>query len=163
MIEGSPHIKRLPIIFVDGECRLLCQSIERDAQGPKQPRGVKMKFWLLLGAANGFLAVGFGAFAAHGLKSKVDPVNFAAFETAAQYHMYHALALVAVAWVASFAQSSLTTTAGWAFIAGIILFSGSLYFLGVTGSRALVLLTPIGGTAFLIGWLCLAVAAFQLD
>ncbi len=121
-----------------------------------------MKIWLLLAAANGFLAVAFGAFGAHGLKGKTDATDLAAFETGAQYHMYHALALFAVAWLASFAQSSLTTTAGTAFICGILLFSGSLYFLGVTGSRALVLFTPIGGTAFLVGWLCLAVAAYQL-
>lgn len=121
-----------------------------------------MKLWLLLGAINGFLAVGFGAFGAHGLKARASAADLAAFETGAQYHMYHALALLAVAWAAGQAPSPLTTTAGWAFTAGILLFSGSLYFLGLTGSRALVLVTPIGGTAFLIGWLCLALAAYRL-
>lgn len=121
-----------------------------------------MKLWLLLGAVNGFLAVGFGAFGAHGLKARAAAVDLAAFETGAQYHMTHALALLAVAWVASNAPSTLTTTAGWAFTVGILLFSGSLYFLGITGSRALVLATPIGGTAFMIGWFCLAIAAYRL-
>ena len=111
-----------------------------------------MKLWLMLGAINGFLAVGFGASA----------TDLAAFETGAQYHMTHALALLAVAWVASIAPSALATTAGWAFTIGILLFSGSLYFLGVTGSRSLVLVTPIGGTAFMLGWFCLAIAAYRL-
>lgn len=122
-----------------------------------------MKFWLLLAAVNGFLSVGFGAFGAHGLKNKVGAVELTAFETGAQYHMYHALALVAVAWLATQTQNLSVTVAGSAFIAGILLFSGSLYFLGVTGSRSLVLLTPLGGTAFLIGWICIAVAAWRIS
>jgi len=76
--------------------------------------------------------------------------------------MAHAFARLAVAWVASNAPSPLATTAGWAFTVGILLFSGSLYFLGITGSRALVLVTPIGGTAFLLGWFCLAIAAYRV-
>lgn len=123
----------------------------------------KMKIWLLLAAANGFLSVGLGAFGAHGLKGKVGEVELAAFETGAQYHMYHALALLAVAWLATLTHSMSVTIAGSAFITGILLFSGSLYVLGATGSRTLVLLTPLGGTAFLIGWLCLAVAARRID
>ncbi len=122
-----------------------------------------MKIWLLLGAANGFLAVAFGAFAAHGLKVRVDAAQLSAFETGAQYHMYHALALLAVAAVAAYTPTSLTTAAGWGFSIGILLFSGSLYYLGLTGSRSLVLITPMGGIAFLIGWLCLAIAAYRLD
>lgn len=122
-----------------------------------------MKIWLLLGAINGFLAVTFGAFGAHGLKASARATDLSAFETGAQYHMYHALALLAVAWVAAQAPTTLTTAAGWVFCIGILLFSGSLYYLGITGSRSLVLLTPLGGIAFLIGWLCLAVAAYRLD
>lgn len=122
-----------------------------------------MKIWLLLGATNGLLAVAFGAFGAHGLKARAGAVELAAFETGAQYHMYHALALVAVAWAASIAPTSLTTMAGWAFCIGILLFSGSLYYLGITGSRSLVLMTPMGGIAFLVGWFCLAVAAYRFD
>ena len=120
-----------------------------------------MKLWLMLGAFNGLLAVGLGAFGAHGLKGKVDPTDFAAFETGAQYHMYHALALLAVAWASSALPGTLVTAAGWAFLVGILLFSGSLYFLGITGSRSLVLVTPIGGTAFLFGWVCLLIAGWR--
>ena len=122
-----------------------------------------MKIWLLLGAVNGLLAVAFGAFGAHGLKARAGAAELSAFETGAQHHMYHALALLALAWVASQNSTSLTMAAGWGFSIGILLFSGSLYYLGITGSRSLVLVTPIGGVAFLIGWLCLAVAAYRLD
>lgn len=121
-----------------------------------------MKLWMLLGALNGFLAVGFGAFGAHGLKARTSEADLAAFNTGADYHMYHTLALLAVGWLAANAPSSLATMSGWAFTTGILLFSGSLYFLGLTGSRALVLVTPIGGLAFLVGWFCLAIAAYRL-
>lgn len=126
-----------------------------------------MKLWLTLAALNGFIAVAAGAFGAHGLQGRVGERALAAFETGAQYHMYHALALVGVAWLASIStQSGITPTgiavAGWAFLTGIILFSGSLYFYGLTESRALVLITPLGGLALVTGWLSLlwsAVAA----
>ena len=121
-----------------------------------------MKLWLTMAGLSGFLAVALGAFAAHGLGHKVPAEQLAAFETGARYHMYHALALLAVAWLASVVPGSLVSTAGWAFIAGILLFSGSLYVLGVTGSRALVIVTPLGGVAFLIGWVCLAAAGWKL-
>ena len=121
-----------------------------------------MKLWLILGAVNGFLSVALGAFAAHRLAGKVGEKELAAFETGARYHMYHALALLAVAWLAQHASTSLTQAAGWAFVAGMILFSGSLYYLGLTGSRALVLVTPVGGLAFLAGWALLAAAAAGL-
>jgi len=121
-----------------------------------------MKLWLILGALSGFLSVALGAFAAHGLQARVGATELAVFETGARYQMYHALALLAVAWVAAQGGGSLATLAGWAFVAGTVLFSGSLYYLGVTGSRALVLITPIGGVSFLIGWASLAVAAYSL-
>ncbi|MEQ9520427.1 MAG: DUF423 domain-containing protein [Parvibaculum sp.] len=121
-----------------------------------------MKLWIILGTLNGFLAVGFGAFGAHGLKARASEADLAAFSTGADYHIYHALALFAVGWMASQAPSTFVSAAGWAFTLGILLFSGSLYYLGLTGSRALVLITPMGGTAFLIGWFCLAVAAYRL-
>ncbi|MEO0960886.1 MAG: DUF423 domain-containing protein [Pseudomonadota bacterium] len=119
-----------------------------------------MKLWLALAALNGFIAVAAGAFGAHGLQGRVGERALAAFETGAQYHMYHALALIAVAWLASIsAQTGITamgtTIAGWAFLTGIILFSGSLYFYGLTESGALVLITPLGGLAFLVGWAAL--------
>jgi uncharacterized membrane protein YgdD (TMEM256/DUF423 family) len=121
-----------------------------------------MKLWLTIGALSGFLSVALGAFAAHGLQARVGPAELAVFETGARYQMYHALALLAVAWVAAQGGGTATTVAGWAFIAGTILFSGSLYYLGLTGSRALVMITPVGGVAFLIGWLSLAVAGWAL-
>lgn len=125
-----------------------------------------MKLWLTLAALNGFIAVAAGAFGAHGLQGRVGERALAAFETGAQYHMYHALALIAVAWLASISTqtgitASGTNTAGWAFLTGIILFSGSLYFYGLTESRALVLITPLGGLAFLVGWAALLYAAVK--
>lgn len=125
-----------------------------------------MKLWLTLAALNGFIAVAAGAFGAHGLQGRVGERALAAFETGAQYHIYHALALVGVAWLASISpQSGITATgptiAGWAFLTGIVLFSGSLYFYGLTESRALVLITPLGGLAFLCGWAALLYAAFK--
>lgn len=121
-----------------------------------------MKLWLTLAAISGFLSVALGAFAAHGLQSRVGAQELAVFETAARYQMYHALALIAVAWLASQGGNAMVTAAGTAFVLGTLLFCGSLYYLGITGSRALVLITPIGGLAFLIGWFSLALAAWRL-
>lgn len=121
-----------------------------------------MKIWLVAGAISGFLSVALGAFAAHGLQSRVGPAEIAVFETGARYQMYHALALLAVAWVAMQGSGTFATVAGWAFIIGTILFSGTLYYLGLTGSRALVMVTPVGGLAFLLGWAALAAAALSL-
>ncbi|MDO8288935.1 MAG: DUF423 domain-containing protein [Parvibaculum sp.] len=120
-----------------------------------------MKLWLTLGALSGFLAVAFGAFGAHGLASRATPEELNAFEIGARYHMYHALALLAVAWLATYGNSALVSTAGWAFVVGIVVFSGSLYVLGITGSRALVLATPLGGVAFMIGWACIFARALK--
>lgn len=118
------------------------------------------KVWFSLGALNGALAVGFGAFGAHGLQNKVGPTELAAFQTGAQYHMYHALALLGVGWLLSKVPTSqIGQVAGWAFLLGTLLFSGSLYVLGITESRSLVLFTPIGGVFFLCGWISLALAA----
>ncbi len=121
-----------------------------------------MKLWLILAAISGFIAVAAGAFGAHALEGKVGERELAAFETGARYQMYHALALVAVAWLAHQVPSVAVTIAGWAFVAGTVLFSGSLYQLGITGSRSLVLLTPLGGLAFLVGWGALVAAALRL-
>lgn len=121
-----------------------------------------MRLWLTVGALSGLLSVALGAFAAHGLQARVGPAEIAAFETGARYQMYHALALIAVAWAASQGGGNFAQAAGWAFLAGTILFSGSLYYLGFTGSRALVLVTPIGGIAFLAGWLALALSAWTM-
>jgi len=117
------------------------------------------RFFLAAGSISAFLAVAFGAFAAHGLKGRLTPDLLSTFEVGVRYHMYHSLALLAVAWVASRWPQSGATIAGWFFLAGIIIFSGSLYVLTITGLRWLGAITPIGGVAFLIGWLILAWAA----
>ena len=119
--------------------------------------------FLLAGALAGFLGVGLGAFGAHALRARISPEMLAVFETAVRYQMYHALALVLTSLVTSpgAARTSawLVTTAGWSFIVGIVLFSGSLYALAVTGVTVLGAITPLGGLAFLAGWACLALAA----
>jgi uncharacterized membrane protein YgdD (TMEM256/DUF423 family) len=117
------------------------------------------RIFLLAGAVAGFVAVAFGAFGAHGLRSRLSPDMLAVFETGVRYHMYHALALLLTAALAGRADSRAVVAAGWLFVAGIVLFSGSLYLLAVTGMTMLGAITPFGGVAFLAGWICLAVAA----
>jgi uncharacterized membrane protein YgdD (TMEM256/DUF423 family) len=113
-----------------------------------------------LGAISAGLAVALGAFAAHGLRSRISPEALQTFETGARYHMYHALALLAVAWAATRWPGGAVTAAGWLFVAGTLLFSGSLYLLAVTGVRILGAITPFGGLAFILGWLALTWAAW---
>lgn len=121
-----------------------------------------MRIWWILGAVNAALAVGAGAFGAHGLKERLSAEMLAVFETGARYHMYHALALLAVGWLASQAPSSMVQAAGWCFVVGIVLFSGSLYALAISGVTKLGMITPFGGTLFLVGWVLVAVAAFRM-
>jgi uncharacterized membrane protein YgdD (TMEM256/DUF423 family) len=132
-------------------------------------------FWLRIGAISGFLAVAFGAFGAHSLKDRFkvaesDSFQVRAdkqrklenFETAARYQMYHALALAAVGLLVLHGKAGTGVAgpvAGWAFLAGTLLFSGSLYAYVLTAQRWLVALTPIGGVVFLVGWIALALAA----
>jgi len=115
------------------------------------------------GAALALLAVLSGAFAAHGLKTMLDAQQLALFETAARYQMYHALALLIVGILASLRQFSrpLLKLAAFAFILGIFLFCGSLYLLALSGITWLGAITPLGGTAFLAGWLALMIAALK--
>ena len=122
-----------------------------------------MNQFLLIAAILGFLAVAAGAFGAHGLEGRLDAGDMAIFETAVRYQMYHALALLGVAILVQQASkpSRALTVAGWLFIAGTVVFSGSLYFLVLTGPRWLGAITPIGGVALLAGWVCLAVAALR--
>jgi uncharacterized membrane protein YgdD (TMEM256/DUF423 family) len=115
--------------------------------------------FLLFGAVAAFLAVTLGAFGAHGLRGRLSPEMLAVFETGVRYHMYHALALILVALVMGRMSGWLIQTAGWCFVAGIVLFSGSLYALALSGVTILGAVTPIGGLAFLVGWACLAFAA----
>jgi uncharacterized membrane protein YgdD (TMEM256/DUF423 family) len=118
-----------------------------------------MNFWLLVAAINGFLAVAFGAFAAHGLSGRIDAQALQTFETGARYHMYHALALGLAALAA---RTAPTNAAAWFFLIGIVLFSGSLYLLALTGIKAFGIVTPFGGFSFLIGWALLAWAAMKV-
>jgi uncharacterized membrane protein YgdD (TMEM256/DUF423 family) len=109
-----------------------------------------------LGAIAALLAVAAGAFGAHALDGRVPPDRIAIFQLGAQYQMYHALALLAVAWATTRWPAATTTAAGWAFLIGILVFSGTLYAIGLGAPRWLGALTPIGGTAFLVGWALLA-------
>ena len=113
------------------------------------------RLFFALGSGFALIAVITGAFGAHTLKTKLSPDMLQIFEVAARYQMYHALGLIAVAWAASQWSSQLITASGWLFVAGIVIFSGSLYILSLTDIRWLGAITPIGGGAFIIGWACL--------
>jgi uncharacterized membrane protein YgdD (TMEM256/DUF423 family) len=110
----------------------------------------------LAGAISAFLAVAAGAFGAHALRARITPDMLAVFETGVRYQMYHALALFAVAWASNHWAGSPVRAAGWLFIGGTVLFSGSLYLLSLTGTRWLGAVTPFGGLLFLCGWASLA-------
>jgi uncharacterized membrane protein YgdD (TMEM256/DUF423 family) len=119
---------------------------------------VAKTFWML-GCVLAILGVGAGAFGAHALRARLTPDLLAVFETGARYQLYHALALLAVALAAAHHPAPPLRAAGWLFTAGIVLFSGSLYALALTGVRALGAVTPLGGACFLAGWIALALAA----
>ncbi|HYH85162.1 MAG TPA: DUF423 domain-containing protein [Pyrinomonadaceae bacterium] len=119
------------------------------------------RLFFLIGAVSAFVGVALGAFGAHGLKSRLGADMLATFEIGVRYQMYHAFALIATAWAATRWPGTLTSAAGWLFVAGTIVFSGSLYLLSLTGQRWLGAITPIGGLAFLAGWLCLAAACWK--
>ncbi|TXD34739.1 DUF423 domain-containing protein [Lujinxingia vulgaris] len=121
-----------------------------------------MKTFAILGSLFGMLAVVTGAFGAHGLADKVDARMLEIWQTAAHYQMVHALALFAAAWLFSQTQATAAITAGWCFTAGILVFSGSLYLMVFTGARWLGAITPIGGTAMIVGWFCCMLAALKL-
>ena len=112
-----------------------------------------------LGALSALIAVAAGAFGAHALRERLAPDMLAVFETGARYQMYHALGLLAVAWAVARWPGSAAGLAGWLFLAGTLLFSGSLYLLTLTGQRWLGAITPLGGLAFILGWAALAWAA----
>jgi uncharacterized membrane protein YgdD (TMEM256/DUF423 family) len=115
--------------------------------------------FLLVGALVGFIGVGFGAFGAHALRGRLSPDMLAVFETGVRYQMYHALAILIVGLATSRFDGWLIRAAGWSFIIGIVLFSGSLYTLALTGVTKLGMITPLGGLAFLAGWALLLVVA----
>jgi uncharacterized membrane protein YgdD (TMEM256/DUF423 family) len=110
------------------------------------------RFFFLSGAVAAFIAVALGAFGAHSLKTKLSADMLNIFEIGVRYQMYHALGLIAVAWATTRWPEANLNAAGWAFIVGIVVFSGSLYLLSASDIRWLGAITPIGGLAFLIGW-----------
>lgn len=115
-----------------------------------------MKALLVLGALNGALAVLLGAFGAHGLKNRVAADLLDTWATASEYHFYHALALLLAGLLARDYGGAPVITAGWVLFAGMVVFSGSLYVLVLTGQRWLGAVTPLGGTALIVGWALLA-------
>jgi len=119
------------------------------------------RVFFALGALSALLAVAAGAFGAHALRNRLVPDTLIVFETGARYHMYHALGLLAAAWAAARWPGGATTAAGWLFVAGTVIFSGSLYLLSFTGQRWLGAVTPLGGLAFILGWAALAWAALR--
>jgi uncharacterized membrane protein YgdD (TMEM256/DUF423 family) len=121
-----------------------------------------LKTFLMLGSLNAFLSVALGAFGAHALKSKLSADMLNVYQTGVQYHMIHSLGLILIALLADkFGNSSLVNISGWALFIGIVLFSGSLYALSLSGIKVLGAITPLGGVSFLLGWLLLAIAAMK--
>ena len=118
------------------------------------------RLFLALGCVSAAIAVMLGAFGAHGLRARLVPDMLSTFEIGVRYQMYHALALVAVGILAPRASSPALALAGWLFVAGTVVFSGSLYALAVTGQRWLGAVTPLGGAALIAGWLVLAWAVY---
>jgi uncharacterized membrane protein YgdD (TMEM256/DUF423 family) len=118
------------------------------------------RLWLGAGAINGFIAVAMGAFAAHGLKDRLAPEALDWVHTGSAYELWHALALIGVALLASRGSGKALGFAGWSFLVGCVLFSGSLYLLALSGWRDFAFVTPLGGIAFLAGWAALACHAF---
>ena len=114
-----------------------------------------------LGSILAGIAVGLGAFGAHGLRGILSPEDLVTFETGVRYQMYHALALLGVAWAVTQWETVLLEWSGWLFVLGILVFSGSLYILVLTGQRWLGAVTPLGGLALILGWVLLASAFFR--
>ena len=115
----------------------------------------------LFGALLALAGVALGAFGTHGLRGRLSPEDLQIFETGVRYQMYHALALLVVAWAATRWPGGGTTVAGWSFLLGVVVFSGSLYVLVLSGARWMGAITPLGGVAFLIGWAALAYRVFK--
>lgn len=120
-----------------------------------------MKLFLILGIINGFLAVALGAFGAHGLEGKLTEKAIGTWEKAVTYQMFHTMALLVTALLLAKFQSGGMLWAGWMFFIGIVLFSGSLYAYSTTGITAFALITPLGGVAFLAGWVLLGYAVVK--
>ncbi|MDA0748717.1 MAG: DUF423 domain-containing protein [bacterium] len=119
------------------------------------------RIFLTAGAVSAFLGVAAGAFGAHGLRDRLEPHLMDVFEVGVRYQMYHAFALLATAWVISRWPGPYGSIAGWLFVAGTVIFSGSLYVLSLSGVRWLGAITPLGGLCFLAGWVYLIRAIWQ--
>ena len=119
------------------------------------------RVFFMLGALSAFIGVAAGAFGAHGLKSRISAEMLAVFEVGVRYQMYHAFALIAAAWAQTKWPSPIVITGGWLFVIGTVLFSGSLYLLSMSGVKWLGAITPLGGLAFLAGWICIAWGAWK--
>jgi uncharacterized membrane protein YgdD (TMEM256/DUF423 family) len=122
-----------------------------------------MKKWLFIASVNGALAVLAGAFAAHALAQRLEPRMLGAFNTGAHYHLIHAVAMGVAALAARGAAKMHAEVAALLFLIGILLFSGSLYMLALTGMRTFAYVTPLGGIVFVLGWAVLAWAALKLE
>jgi uncharacterized membrane protein YgdD (TMEM256/DUF423 family) len=119
--------------------------------------------FITLAAASGLLSVAFGAFGAHALRNRLDTYAMDVFETAVQYQFYHSLALLMVGIISlGHTGAPLLKSSGWLFVVGIVVFSGSLYLLSLTGQRWLGAVTPLGGLAFIAGWACLVAVGWKL-
>jgi uncharacterized membrane protein YgdD (TMEM256/DUF423 family) len=121
------------------------------------------QIWVAIGAMSAFVSVGCGAFGVHGLEKVLDPRMLEVWRTGAQYQMYHAFAMIAWGlWAGLHTRTNVFPHyPGWAFLTGTVLFSGSLYALALTGIRVLGAITPIGGLAFLLGWILFAFVALK--
>lgn len=119
------------------------------------------RLFLAAGALGGLLTVAFGAFAAHGLRHQISPEMLLVFNKGVLYQGLHALALLATGIMSTRNASRALSTAGWSFLLGIVLFSGSLYLLAMTGSSWLGILTPVGGISFLVGWFSLLIGGWH--
>jgi uncharacterized membrane protein YgdD (TMEM256/DUF423 family) len=117
--------------------------------------------WIVLGALLAAVAVAAGAFGAHGLKDRLSAEDLDTYQTAARYHMYHAIGLILAGFCAQRFGGGLVNAAGWLFVAGIVLFAGALYVLALSGVKVLGAVAPVGGAAFIGGWICLALAAWR--
>lgn len=120
-----------------------------------------MRLWLILSGISGFVAIAAGAFGAHGLQSIADEARLSAFETGADYHLYHALALFGLAAISQKLESKALTVTGWCWVVGAVMFAGPLYIYGMTGDKTLIMVTPMGGTILMIGWLALVIAGYK--
>lgn len=124
-------------------------------------RSLMDRLFVTLAGILGATGVAAGAFGAHALRERLGADLLRVWNTGAEYHLVHAVALLGVAWVAQRHPGAAAQTAGWAMVAGVVLFSGSLYALALSGVRVLGAITPLGGVAFIVGWLALAFAAWR--